>query len=113
MRRVSRMAGLVFCLAILAACAEDAGRQAPESPETATVSVTGELRSSNSYFFGPPAIPDIWNYTIAYLAPDGMPVEEGRPVLRFDTLLLLLLLLFPLLVLILISFPSFPFSLEV
>jgi HlyD family secretion protein len=51
----------------------------------ATVSVTGELRSSNSYFFGPPAIPDIWNYTIAYLAPDGAEVVPGRPILRFDT----------------------------
>jgi multidrug resistance efflux pump len=49
------------------------------------VRVTGELQSADSAFFGPPAVPDIWNYTIAYLAPDGMPVPEGRPVLRFDT----------------------------
>jgi len=49
------------------------------------ITVTGELQSANSAFFGPPAIPDVWNYTIAFMAPDGAPVEEGRPVLRFDT----------------------------
>ena len=66
-----------------------------ESPEEATdgiampdqnvVKVTGELQSSNSYFFGPPAIQDMWNYTIAYMAPDGVAISEGRPILRFDT----------------------------
>ena len=50
-----------------------------------TVSVTGELRSANSRKFGPLPIPDIWNYTIAFMAPDGGLVSSGEPVLRFDT----------------------------
>lgn len=71
---------------LLSACAEEA---APErvaaAAAGATVKVTGELQSADSAFFGPPAIADVWNYTIAFMAPDGVPVEAGRPVLRFDT----------------------------
>ncbi len=49
------------------------------------VRVTGELQSGNSQFFGPPSLSDIWNYTIASMAPDGEPVSAGQPILRFDT----------------------------
>ncbi len=59
-----------------------AGNSSASGP---SVTVTGELRSAESAFFGPPAIPDVWNYTIAYMAPDGVPIQAGRPVLRFDT----------------------------
>jgi multidrug resistance efflux pump len=70
----------------LAACDSDPGLTVPTGEESGpVVRVTGELQSADSSFFGPPAVPDIWNYTIAYLAPDGMPVDAGRPVLRFDT----------------------------
>lgn len=77
----------LVCAFLLTACgAERAEDPAAESlPANAVVQVTGELQSADSLFFGPPPIPDIWNYTIAYMAPDGMPVEAGRPVLRFDT----------------------------
>jgi multidrug resistance efflux pump len=49
-----------------------------------TVRVTGDLRSSQSYYFGPPSVPDMWNYTIAFMAPDGEPVTQGTMILRFD-----------------------------
>lgn len=70
----------------LVACSEESAL--PESRESQSadmVTVTGELQSSNSRYFGPPAIPDIWNYTISYMAPDGVEIEAGRPVLGFDT----------------------------
>ncbi len=51
----------------------------------ATVSVTGELQSANSRYFGPPAIADIWNYTISFMAPDGVEIDAGKPVLGFNT----------------------------
>jgi multidrug efflux pump subunit AcrA (membrane-fusion protein) len=69
---------------VLAAC----GGGAVDTQNAAvvdTVDVTGELRSSRSYFFGPPAVPNMWNYTIAYMAPDGEPVETATVILRFDT----------------------------
>ena len=70
----------------LVACEGADGPALPQGEDAGpVVRVTGELQSADSAFFGPPAVPDIWNYTIAYLAPDGMPVPAGRPVLRFDT----------------------------
>ncbi len=48
------------------------------------VRVTGEIESANSTFFGPPTVPDIWQYTISYMAPEGHVVKTGTPVLKFD-----------------------------
>ncbi|KAA9131504.1 HlyD family efflux transporter periplasmic adaptor subunit [Marinihelvus fidelis] len=56
-----------------------------DSEDRNVVRVTGELQSGNSHFYGPPSIDDIWNYTIAYMAPDGEPVGADQPILRFDT----------------------------
>lgn len=68
------------------ACSEGpAGDAASDEQTQAVVSVTGELQSANPRFFGPPAIADIWNYTIRYMAPDGVEIAAGRPVLGFDT----------------------------
>jgi HlyD family secretion protein len=58
---------------------DDAG-----GPGVEMVKVTGELVSANSRYFGPPAIPDMWNYTISYMATDGAYVQPGTPILRFD-----------------------------
>lgn len=78
--------GLLPVVLALAACGADAPTPGGDSSAGGgVVKVTGELQSANSYFFGPPAIPDMWNYTIAFMAPDGAAVGEGRPVLRFDT----------------------------
>jgi len=71
-------------MSLLVACDSIGTGSSTGSTAGDTVRVTGELRSSQSYFFGPPAIPDMWNYTIAYMAPDGEPVEQGTVILRFD-----------------------------
>lgn len=49
-----------------------------------TTGVEGTLRSVDSEQLGPPAIPSIWNYKIAFMAPEGAAVRAGQPVLRFD-----------------------------
>ena len=49
------------------------------------IRVTGEIQSANSINYGPPSIRKIWQYTIAYMAPDGSIVPEGQDVLRFNT----------------------------
>ncbi len=72
---------LIFFLAACQPGAVDGGKDAAIA---GGVRVTGELRSSQSYYFGPPSIPDMWNYTIAYMAPDGEEVKEGTVILRFD-----------------------------
>lgn len=78
------MTGLMS-LTLLLACAKPVEQGTATEAQDNLLVVTGELRSANSYYFGPPAIPDIWNYTIAYMAPDGEKVDGGRPILRFDT----------------------------
>jgi hypothetical protein len=34
---------------------------------------------------GPPAIPGVWTYKIAMMAPEGEEVAQGQPILMFDT----------------------------
>ncbi len=85
-RSVYRLSLAGAAALLLVACGGAEGPALPQGGDSGpVVRVTGELQSADSAFFGPPAVPDIWNYTIAYLAPDGMPVPAGRPVLRFDT----------------------------
>jgi HlyD family secretion protein len=82
-----RFTGWLLPLSLsLAACGGGPTGSGPDTGAVAEtmVSVTGELRSANSRYFGPPAIPDMWNYTISFMAPDGAVVEPGTPVLRFD-----------------------------
>jgi len=48
------------------------------------VDVTGELESASSSSLGPPQLPDMWDFKISMLAPEGTDVKRGQPVLGFD-----------------------------
>lgn len=47
--------------------------------------VTGALASLSSEQLGPPQLPDVWEFKISMLAPEGAEVKQGQPVLGFDT----------------------------
>ncbi len=47
--------------------------------------VEGELESIESATLGPPQVPDLWDFKISMMVPEGTEVEEGQPVLGFDT----------------------------
>ena len=49
------------------------------------VPVTGTLSAVQSVLIGPPQIPEVWDYKIAFLAPEGAQVRQGQPVVGFDT----------------------------
>jgi HlyD family secretion protein len=49
------------------------------------VEVSGELRAEDSATVSPPQISEIWDFKIAFMAPEGQVVEPGQPVLGFDT----------------------------
>jgi hypothetical protein len=49
------------------------------------VPVTGRLRAVRVTDYGPPMISRVWNYKISYMAPEGVDVEAGEPVIAFDT----------------------------
>lgn len=49
------------------------------------VDVTGTLAAVDSDSFGPPPLPDVWDFKISMMAPEGSDVKKGQPVLGFDT----------------------------
>jgi multidrug efflux pump subunit AcrA (membrane-fusion protein) len=51
---------------------------------TLGVDVTGTLRAVESDLLGPPPIPDVWDFKIAFMAPEGATVKKGDQVLGFD-----------------------------
>lgn len=72
-------------LVLATACSQEQNEQLSEQTKsTEVVRVTGEIESANSVFFGPPAVPNIWQYTISFMAPEGQVVEAGTPILKFD-----------------------------
>lgn len=49
------------------------------------IDLEGDLVSLESAEIGPPQVPRIWDFKISMMAPEGSEVEEGQPVLAFDT----------------------------
>lgn len=49
------------------------------------VEVTGTLDAVESARLGPPQLPNVWDFKIAFMAPEGIEVRQGQPVLAFDT----------------------------
>jgi multidrug efflux pump subunit AcrA (membrane-fusion protein) len=50
-----------------------------------TVSLSGRLRAVNVTQYGPPVVPRVWNFKISFIAPEGIEVAAGEPVIAFDT----------------------------
>jgi HlyD family secretion protein len=48
------------------------------------VEVTGVLEAVDSTDIKPPPLPNVWNFKIASLAPEGQDVKPGDPVIAFD-----------------------------
>ncbi|HEY7817414.1 MAG TPA: hypothetical protein VIG29_04285, partial [Vicinamibacteria bacterium] len=92
----SRVLPLLLLVAILAVAAalrpgvpgapwgEDEVVEATRQDLVLTVEVEGTLRAVDDYLLGPPGVSEIWNYQIAFLAPEGEDVTAGAPVLSFD-----------------------------
>lgn len=77
--------------------AAETGRSRPPEPAGArtakaerrdlvlSVELKGELAALDPEPIGPIRLPEIWEYRIAFLAPEGSSVRKGQPVLGFDT----------------------------
>lgn len=50
-----------------------------------TVDVTGELAAVKAAEIGPPAVRDLWDFKIAFMAPESSVVKKGQPIIAFDT----------------------------
>ncbi|MCX7553309.1 efflux RND transporter periplasmic adaptor subunit [Marinicella sp. S1101] len=53
--------------------------------DAADFAANGELKALETDNYSPPKIRRIWQYTIAFMAPDGSQVNPGQPVLMFKT----------------------------
>ena len=85
---------LVVAVALAALWAFTGSRSAAAEEEWAEVDrqdlvlgvqVTGTLSAVQSVELGPPQLPNVWDFKIAFMAPEGVEVREGQPVLGFDT----------------------------
>lgn len=99
MKRRGKRIVLVLALAVAAALAVAgwvfSGRSAAADGEdwvevrredlVSGVEVTGTLGAVQSVQLGPPQVPGLYDYKIAFMAPEGMEVRQGQPVLGFDT----------------------------
>jgi len=75
----------MMSIAALGGCSQDHEESiAAEAKTREMVKVTGEIESASSAFFGPPAVPNIWQYTISFMAKEGRKVKAGTPILKFD-----------------------------
>ncbi|MFL6635706.1 MAG: HlyD family secretion protein [Massilia sp.] len=59
-------------------------RQA-KAPAAAALAIEGEIASRRTMPVSPPTIPYIWQYKLAFLAPEGMLVQAGQPIAVFES----------------------------
>jgi HlyD family secretion protein len=74
----------------MSGCEADASNPQQIAPVTVgdlvqEVEVTGELKATDSVAIAPPQIPSVWEYKIAFLAEEGSRIDQGAPVVGFDT----------------------------
>jgi HlyD family secretion protein len=83
------LAAVGLCLWLVAGQAAASGEgdwaEARREDLVIGVPVTGTLSAVQSTVIGPPQVPEVWDFKIAFMAPEGMTVRSGQPVLGFDT----------------------------
>ncbi len=49
------------------------------------IETSGTLKAAESVFLTPPQVSRMWNFKLTFIAPEGIEVAAGTPVLRFDS----------------------------
>ena len=77
-----------FAVLLFAACSKQAGElqfvDIKQADLVIGVNVSGALEAVDSTDIKPPAVPDLWNFKISAMAPDGINVKQGMPLVGFD-----------------------------
>jgi multidrug resistance efflux pump len=76
-------AGMSVLVEPLAPGAAPASAQ-PAKASAAGLTIEGEIASRRSTPVAPPTIPFVWQYKLAFLAPEGTIVQAGQPVAVFE-----------------------------
>ena len=63
---------------------QENGAAASDQVAPAMIEIDGEISARVKSSVAPPAIKEIWQYTLTMLAPDGSTVGAGQPVAMFD-----------------------------
>ncbi len=94
MKRLWAVLALVAAAALLGLWSFGGSRSAAADEESAQVTrqdllvgvqVTGTLDAVESVQLGPPQLPNQWDFKISFMAPEGTEIQQGQPVLGFDT----------------------------
>lgn len=57
----------------------------PARAAAAALSIEGEIASRRTMPISPPTIPYVWQYKLAFLAPEGSMVQAGQPIAVFES----------------------------
>jgi hypothetical protein len=78
-------AGMSVLVEPLAQGAAAAAAQPVKAAAAGALTIEGEIASRRQMPVAPPTIPYIWQYKLAFLAPEGMMVQPGQPIAVFES----------------------------
>jgi len=78
-------AGMSVLVEPLAKGAAAAAAQPVKTAAAGALTIEGEIASRRQMPVAPPTIPYIWQYKLAFLAPEGMLVQPGQPIAVFES----------------------------
>jgi hypothetical protein len=78
-------AGMSVLVEPLAQGAAAAAAQPVKAGSAGALTIEGEIASRRLTPVAPPTIPYIWQYKLAFLAPEGMLVQPGQPIAVFES----------------------------
>jgi multidrug resistance efflux pump len=79
------VAGMSVQVEPLASGAAAAGVRQAKTAAPAALAIEGEIASRRTMPVAPPTIPHVWNYKLAFLAPEGTMVQAGQPIAIFES----------------------------
>jgi multidrug resistance efflux pump len=80
------VAGMSVLVEPLAPGATRANVLPAKAADKAAPALEGEIASRRTMPVGPPTIPYVWQYKLAFLAPEGSMVQPGQPIAVFESM---------------------------
>ncbi|WP_075795798.1 HlyD family secretion protein [Massilia putida] len=77
-------AGMSVLVEPLAQGAAAAATLPVKAAAAGALTIEGEIASRRTFSVAPPSIPYVWQYKLAFLAPEGMMVQAGQPIAVFE-----------------------------
>jgi multidrug resistance efflux pump len=75
---------LVAGMSVLIQPARSGAAPGAKTAAPGPLQIEGEIASRGAVSVGPPSIPDVWQFTLQTMAPEGALVKQGDPIATFD-----------------------------